>query len=71
MKWVSCLASLGLVAGVLMVNEGRIANSMKAEIREALILYGILIVAVCLIWLLIHGITALVRRAKESSTVSS
>ena len=62
MKWISIIASVIVLLGLAMVNEGRVANSMKAENREGLILYGILSCSIGSVWLAIHGLTLMLRR---------
>ena len=42
MKWISVVAGFIFVLGLAMVREGQVANSIKAENREGLILYGFL-----------------------------
>ena len=61
MKWISVLATFAFVSAIAMILAGKNANSMKAENREALILYGILICSISISWFAIHGITALLR----------
>ena len=59
------LAGCVILVGYLMIREGQVASSMKAENREALILYGLLFCAVSIIWLIIHGLIALIRISKN------
>ena len=67
MKWMSGVAGIAFVVGVFMVREGQVASSMKAENREALILYGLLICTLSCVWLVIHGLIALFRRSLNSN----
>jgi len=61
MKWISVLAAFAFISSITMMLAGQNANSMKAENREAFILYGILICSISIAWFAIHGFTALLR----------
>jgi hypothetical protein len=66
MKWISVLGCLAVVSGLAMVLAGQNARGMKAESREGLILYGMLLCSIAVVWFVIHGMTALLR--KDSKT---
>ena len=62
MKWLSVLGVVAFVSGIVMVLIGQNANDIKAENREALILYGILFCFISVVWLVIHGLTIMLRK---------
>ncbi len=71
MKLISVIAVFAIVVGLAMVREGQVANSVKAENREGLILYGILICSISCVWLGIHGGTAMLRRGRKKAPPDS
>lgn len=67
MKWISVLAGFAVALGLAMVFQGQNANTMKAESREGLILYGLLLCSISALWLVIHGITTLLGNALRTN----
>jgi len=65
------VAGIVFVLGIAMAHEGRVASSMKAENREALILYGILVCAMSCLWFVIHGFTAMLRKRSKKNPSDS
>ena len=71
MKWISIAAGVVFVLGLVMVHEGEVASSMKAENREGLILYGLLFCAISCVWFAIHGFTAMLRMVSKQNPPDS
>ena len=67
MKWMSGVAGIAFVVGVFMVREGQVASSMKAENREALILYGLFICLFYCMGIMKNYTIALFRRSLNSN----
>ena len=67
MKWISVVAGFVFVLGLAMAHEGQVASSMKAENREALILYGILLCSLSCVWLAVHGLVAMIRKGSQQA----